>query len=781
MITAPPRSAPQRTPEMPPPAPSHDIFFDPSRRRWRLIKIATTLMALFTITSIALSWEPLQQPPALQHGKKVASIPYLGGAGQTPVIGIGPLVRLVRVIRQDGQLFAADVITSKPLNTITGDDASQVGNAPFALQRYGYSSVVHKTIALTFDDGPDPTWTPQILDVLASYKAAATFFVVGSEVIKYPDIMAREVREGFAIGNHTLTHPDLTPDDVQQQFVSNDRIIRTTTSVATNLIRLPSDGIPRRGTGKDLNAVMFEAEQLGYIVSMEEFDTNDWKYGDPTLRPRTPIALPPATEDNLTILLHDGGGDRSATVAYLRRLLPWALAHGYTFYSLPQVSPQVMDGITHIRPSLWDYETFWMYEALWLWPNMLIGILFVLAMISVIAGGGINVLLAIRRRIRKQGSDAPHPRADAMGPVSIVIAAYNEEKVIGRTLEALCCSQYPNIREIIVVDDGSSDRTRDMVIEMSASKPCIRLLRQDHAGKAAALNQAFDVAQSPIIVTLDADTVFTPTTVGNLVRHFALGERHLGAVAGVVKVGNQNNLLTRWQALDYITMISVDRGAQDALHAIMVVPGACAAWSRAAVLAVGGYSHSTLAEDCDLALELQQAGYLVTQDDDAVCYTEAPETVRALTRQRYRWMYGNIQAMWKHRRMAFNPRYGWLGILTLPLASTSVLLPVLFLPFVYVMAVVTFEGQGMSLVLVYVAIFLLMQLMTSVVGVWLAGERPIHLLMAPFYRVVYEPLRAYILYKSIFAILRGTQSRWNKLQRTGTVKVVSAETEAGIA
>ena len=184
---------------------------------------------------------------------------------------------------------------------------------------------------------------------------------------------------------------------------------------------------------------------------------------------------------------------------------------------------------------------------------------------------------------------------------------------------------------------------------------------------------------------------------------------------------------------------------------------------------------ATLAEDCDLALALQQAGYMVTQDDEAVCYTEAPETVSALVRQRFRWMYGILQSLWKHRRMIFNPRYRWLGMLTLPFAVISVLMPLIFLPFVYVMAVVLFQGQGLGLLLAYAAVFLLAQLLTAIAGLWLTRERPVHLLMVPLYRLIYEPLRAYILYKSALTVLRGTRSSWNKLQRLGTVTTPSFE------
>lgn len=760
---------------------SRDVFFDPSGHRWRLVKVNAALITVFLVLIIVVSWTPIQQPPNMYNGGPKLPQIAVPEEGYRPTIGAGPLVRLVRVVNQNGNLAAVDPFTNQPLSAITGDDAETVGDAPYALQQYGYSSAAHKTIELTFDDGPDPTWTPKILDLLSKYKAPATFFVIGSEVVKYPSIVVRETREGHTIGNHTLTHPDLTPDEVQEQFVSTDRIIRAVTGVATNLIRMPYDSSTTGAKGfrdAQADAVLIAAERLHYVDSMEEFDTGDWKYGDPATRPKSAIPLPPSTMDNITVLLHDGGGDRSHTLAYLQRLLPWALAHGYSFHSLAQVSPQVVSGTTHVTPSMWDTETMWMYSALFSWSATLSWLLFAFAIVVVVAVGGLNTLLAVGRHARHRGRFAQYSDDGSMA-VSIVVAAFNEEKVIGRTLEALRRSRYANIREVIVVDDGSTDRTADVVAEIAASDPRIKLMRQENAGKAAALNRAFIHARSPIVVTLDADTLFTPTTIGNLVRHFTLDKRgRLGAVAGVIKVGNRRNLLTRWQALEYATMIGIDRGAQDALHAIMVVPGACAAWRRKAVLRVGGYSRRTLAEDCDLALDLHQEGYLVVQDDEAVSYTEAPETARALARQRYRWMYGNIQAIWKHRGMILNPRYGWLGMLTMPLAVISLVLPAVFMPFVYVMAVITFEGQGWGLVLLYVALFFVVQFLTAAIGIWLVREPPSHLLIVPIYRLIYEPLRAYILYKSILTILRGTRSSWNKLQRKGTVTVESFEQAA---
>jgi cellulose synthase/poly-beta-1,6-N-acetylglucosamine synthase-like glycosyltransferase len=417
---------------------------------------------------------------------------------------------------------------------------------------------------------------------------------------------------------------------------------------------------------------------------------------------------------------------------------------------------------------------------MWAWPNQLIRALFVLAVVSVVVLGLVNILLALSRRIRYRRRFTPLPDDLTGPPVSVVIAACNEELVIGATLGALCRSRYPNLVEVIVVDDGSTDRTAVVVSEIGSSEPRVRLLRQANSGKAAALNYGFAEAQAEIVVTLDADTVFTPTTVGALARRFALDTTgRLGAVAGVLKVGNQHNLLTRWQALEYIIQIGVDRAAQDSLRAIMVAPGACAAWRRDAVLGVGGYSRSTLAEDCDLVLELQQNGYEITQDDEAMCFTEAPETAGALARQRFRWMFGTIQAIWKHRRMIFNPRYGWLGMLTLPSAAISVLLPVLFLPFVYAMVIVTAQAQGLGVVLLYFALFTVAQLATAVIGVGLARERPTHLLIVPIYRLIYETLRAYVVYRSVLTMLRGTRSSWNQVERRGTVSVALLDVSRG--
>jgi biofilm PGA synthesis N-glycosyltransferase PgaC len=340
----------------------HDVFHDPTGRRWRNVQYVALVLVSVALIVFAVSCGPIFHPPPLgQHGQLVATpqLGDLGQSGQVPIIGVGPLVRVVRLEHTNGGFTAVDPLTSRSVGAVTGDDADTVQNARYAIQRYGYSSVAHKTISLTFDDGPDPTWTPKILDTLGKNKVPATFFVIGSQVVKFPDIVTREAHEGHALGNHTMTHPALTPDEVQQEAVPTDRILRATTGIRTNLFRLPYDGYDIRSRSQvdsDVLDVLLAAERLHYLVSEDDFDTSDWMYGDAATRPAKPIPLPPTSMDNITILLHDGGGNRAYTLAYLQRLIPWAQANGYTFQSLPQVSPQVKAGLSHGAPSVWDRE-----------------------------------------------------------------------------------------------------------------------------------------------------------------------------------------------------------------------------------------------------------------------------------------------------------------------------------------------------------------------------------------------------------------------------------------
>ena len=439
---------------------------------------------------------------------------------------------------------------------------------------------------------------------------------------------------------------------------------------------------------------------------------------------------------------------------------------------MPQVQPALSARVFDVTPTVWDKATLALVKAGFVWPGNVLGVLFLFAVLSVIAVGMTNCALAVRRHRRMRRRAWP-AQPDLDLPVSVVIAAYNEQQVIARTLESVLATSYP-ILEVVVVDDGSDDGTAQAVRDVARRDPRVVLVSQANTGKAGALNHGLARAGGEFVVTLDADTVLTPETIPNLVRHFAVdGTGRLGAVAGVVRVGNrERNLLTRWQALEYLTQIGVERAAQDAMGAISIVPGACAAWRKAAVLEVGGYTSTTLAEDCDLSLSLHRAGFRITQDDEALAFTEAPEHVDALLAQRTRWTFGTLQAIWKHRDMLLRRRYGLLGLFVLPSYVFSIVVPIVFLPFIAWMAVQSVQQQGWFMVTLFFLLFSAVHAAIAGVGVVLMRERWRHLLLVPVYRIVYEPLRAYLLYTSVYLAVRGVRAGWNKLSRTGAMDAV---------
>jgi biofilm PGA synthesis N-glycosyltransferase PgaC len=715
-----------------------------------------------------------EAPAAPPHENAVAIEDIVPAPGERPlaVIGDGPMLRVLQIDR------GAETVGREPFTgevvRLTADESEAAGADEYVIQRYGYASGATRTISLTFDDGPDPIYTPRLLDVLSAERVPATFFITGSMAVQHPELISRLTREGHAIGNHTVTHADL--NDVssfraREELVQADRILRSLASQATTSFRLPYGGTTSEEVSKNALGIL-RAQQLGYHLSSYDFETLDWSYESGTGNADAArIPLPEFDGRNITVLMHDGGGhSRAATIEYVKdRLIPAARAAGYTFQTMPQIQPALQNSTHPITPSVWDGATEILAQLMYVWPNRVMHFLFAFALTSVAVMGVFHTAMAVARRRRQPSFDANV----AVLPVSIIIAAYNEEKVIRRTLETLLSSTYPFL-ELLVVNDGSTDGTAAEVEAMALRDSRIRLINQPNSGKWAALNNATAQAQGDILVTLDADTVFTPETVANLVRQFAVDpDGRLGAVAGVVRVGNrERNLLTRWQGLEYLTQIGIERSAYAQLGAVPIIPGACAAWRKTAVTEVGGYSNSTLAEDCDLTLSLHQAGWRVSQDDEALAYTEAPDHADALLAQRIRWTFGTLQAIFKHRNMLLRRRHGWLGMAVLPYMVVSILVPIVFLPLIAVMGVLAVQNSGWAVVGVYFLLFLALHLLIAGVAVVLMRERWANLLMVPIYRVVHEPLRAYLLYTSAYLAVRGVKLGWNKLQRTGLMDTV---------
>ena len=436
---------------------------------------------------------------------------------------------------------------------------------------------------------------------------------------------------------------------------------------------------------------------------------------------------------------------------------------GYSFASLDTLYRQPgSDDIVASTAS--DHAAFLVSQAAFIWPRGFTIWLFIISLASLVVVSLFHIVLAIfyKATVRhKQRSITYTPT------VSIIVPAYNEEKVLEKNVNALLKSIYPNF-EVLIVNDGSSDGTLKVARRLARRHTKVRALHQKNKGKAMALNNAISRSTAEIIICVDADTMFTSRTIDNLVRHFE--DKSVGAVAGVVKVGNLNSILTKWQALEYISGISIERGAQALLGAITIVPGACGAWRRNVLVEVGGFSNSTLAEDCDLALKVQATGkYKILQDHQAISYTEAPESIGALSKQRFRWTFGNIQSLWKHRGLVFNSEYGWLGMFALPSIVIAVTVPIVFWPLLFILTIENILSGNYQVIVIFFVLSLIVQYVTSIIGIALARERYSLLLAVPFARFIYGPIRVYILYKTLLTIARGVDVGWNKLARTGTV------------
>jgi cellulose synthase/poly-beta-1,6-N-acetylglucosamine synthase-like glycosyltransferase/peptidoglycan/xylan/chitin deacetylase (PgdA/CDA1 family) len=620
-----------------------------------------------------------------------------------------------------------------------------------------------RRIALTFDDGPDPRWTPRIAARLRRLHVPATFFVVGSAVARHREIVEDLHAEGFELGNHTFTHADLSRLPAWERSLQiglTEGTIADATGIRPRLVRPPYSSFPE-AVNRRQAAVFAALARRGYVVTLADLDGEDWR------RPGVDEIVANATPKNASggiVLLHDGGGDRSQTLAAVERLVPRLRARGFRFVpasalaglpagavELPASPGQRVSGRLLVA-TLTAARVVAAAVALML---VAVGILTVLRML---------ILLALARR------HASHTRDRSPGgftpPVSIVVPACNEAIGIGRTVRSVTASRYPEL-ELIVVDDGSTDDTAAIVERLSG--PGVRLLRQPNLGKARALNNGIAVARHDVIVTVDADTVFEPDTLARLVA--PLADDAVGAVSGNTKVGNRRTLLGRWQHIEYVMGFNLDRRLYDVLRCMPTVPGAIGAFRRAALARVGGISSATIAEDTDATLAVGRAGWRVVYAADARAWTEAPGSLGALWRQRYRWSYGTMQAVWKHKAAIWRRGEERIGRRGIPyLVVFQIALPVLA-PLVDLFALYGVLFLNPLAVLAYWIGFNLLQLVLALYAFRLDREPARVLWVMPLQQFVYRQLMYLVVIESIISALLGARLRWHRAERTGEVEV----------
>lgn len=636
----------------------------------------------------------------------------------------------------------------------------------------GFTTLFHSgeglagQVALTFDDGPDPDWTPQILDILKEQGVKASFFVVGVQAESYPDLVRRMLDEGHEVGVHTYFHPDISTISSNRlvlEMNATQHLLEGLLQRSTLLFRPPYNVDSRPGLAKEVEPVR-RVQKLGYITVAESIDTQDWD------QPGVAAILERVKSQRgggNTVLMHDAGGDRSQTVEALPLIIDWLQARGDEIVSLAtlaNIPPRtLMPPLEKGEDELIARTGFDLLRFLerFFWSFMILATLLVLLRTLLV------LWLALRHQRRSRVKPVPLPAETPA--ISVLIAAFNEEKVIGATLRSVLASHHAGELEVVVVDDGSQDRTAAEVEAIAALDPHVRLIRQPNQGKALALRLALANARHQVLVMLDADTQFEPETIPELLRYLALPG--VGAVSGHVKVGNPRTWLGRFQSLEYTCGFNLDRRAYDELDCITVVPGAACALRREALEQAGGISDDTLAEDTDLTLTLKRLGWTVRYNPQAVAWTEAPETVAALAKQRVRWSFGTLQCLWKHRALLFNPRFGWLAFFSLPSIALFQMFLVAMIPLVDALLVVSLVwGFGLSIVH-YVLLFLLVDLALALLATLMEREPPARALYILPMRLLYRPLLAYAVWRSLLRALRGSWSGWSKLERRGNVRI----------
>jgi cellulose synthase/poly-beta-1,6-N-acetylglucosamine synthase-like glycosyltransferase/peptidoglycan/xylan/chitin deacetylase (PgdA/CDA1 family) len=621
-----------------------------------------------------------------------------------------------------------------------------------------------KKLALTFDDGPDPRWTPRIAATLRRLGVPATFFVVGSQVARHPGIVRSLAADGFELGNHTFTHADLAalPGwERNLQIGLTDNAVAGAMGKRLRLVRPPYSATPAAVTNRQV-VPLVDLARDGYVIALSNLDGEDWRRpGAAEIVSR----ITPKGGNGGIVLLHDGGGDRSQTIAALEQAVPRLRARGFQFVlvsALAQLPPQDVE----LPAGDWGRAK----------GRLLLGTLSVarwttgalaalLLLVTILFAARIALLFAFARR-HARTTRRRRPEEVFEEPVSIVVPAYNEAVGIERAVRSLVTSDYPEF-EVIVVDDGSTDGTAELVEALGLSN--VLVLRQPNRGKPAALNRGIQAARHPVVVMVDADTVFEPGTLRNLVQPFASPE--IGGVSGNTKVGNRRSLLGRWQHIEYVMGFNLDRRLYDTLQCMPTVPGAIGAFRRQTLLDVGGVSSATLAEDTDLTLAVGRAGWRVVYVEDARAWTEAPSSLRALWRQRYRWSYGTLQAVWKHRAAMWRRGESRIGRRGLPyLVLFQITLPLLA-PLIDLFSLYGLLFLQVREVLAFWVVFTTLQLGLGWYAFRLDRESPRVLWSMPLQQFVYRQLMYLVVIESVLTAVRGTPLHWRPMSRSGEVEV----------
>ncbi|WP_017380287.1 glycosyltransferase [Paenisporosarcina sp. TG-14] len=641
------------------------------------------------------------------------------------------------------------------------------------IERLSKISKKNKEIVLTFDDGPDPIYTNDVLEILKEHQISATFFMLGKNAQDHQSMVKEIYSEGHEIGNHTYSHPSninkVSYNQLKLELNTTQRIIQGITGRSPLLYRTPYGDDQNTYNGDNKNTYdkshfqrMMEITQMGYITVDYDIDSKDWETDNS--KEIVDNVIKNASNGDI-ILLHDGGGDRTATVQALPEIIEKLQSKGFTFVTVSELMDTKRDSMMptvakvedplmqSIKVALVSVASF----------NNIILILIFSALFIFIVRLPILFYLAFKHKKRTQMSSVGH----SFNPlVSVVISAYNEEKVIKRTIDSVLKSNYVNF-EVIVVDDGSKDQTSLIVSENFANSEKVHLINKMNGGKASAINMGIKKANGDIIIAVDADTIISPESISFLVRHFI--DEKVAAVSGNIRVGNMHNLLTVWQHVEYVTGFNLEKRAFALLNCVTVVPGAIGAWRKQVIEELGYFTSDTLAEDTDMSLRILCKGYKITIEEQAYAYTEVPENSKDFIKQRYRWNFGTLQCFWKHKKAFCGIKQKSLGFVALPNMLLFQFVFPLFAPFIDIVFVLGMLSGNIKKSLFFYSCYLLTDFLICLFAFRLEKLSLKPLILLFLQRIFYRYLLLWVSWKSMLAAMKGTRVGWNKLKRSGNL------------
>lgn len=700
-------------------------------------------------------------------------------------------ISTIKVSEQgQGEIYSL-ISVAKPGNRdILTDDENQITQS--VVKKLDTPNIVSKTgklpnkIALTFDDGPHPEYTLKVLDILDEYNVKGTFFVVGENVEKYPSIVKEMVARGHEVENHSYNHPvfsQLTSNSEYSQIKATSEIIEKVSGQKVNYFRKPYSDSSSINSESDIKYLQ-TLKRLGLKANEYDIDSKDWRLdsADKVVE-KVKTDINTNQQNYSQILLHDAHRDTQRTLDALPRIIEYLKSQ-----DIEIVPVNKLGNITHAQQQT---ETTKEYRAITIknivltfivWANVIFVGIAIIRYGWLIIGASVYKISQTAKKLFLRNVDFKTFRKHKM---VVIIACYNEEKVIGQTIQSLLDNTYKKFK-IVVVNDGSTDDTAKIVKKIAKQDSRVSLTTVKNGGKSKALEAAIEKTTNKWVVFCDADTIFNENALEVFIRS-TVGE-NLGAVAGKIQVGNDMNFLTRAQVLEYGVSHIFIKAAQATTNMITVVPGAVGLWNRKALNDAGGFSSNTLAEDADATMSVISAGYRVEYNSNAIARTEVPNTQKMLFKQRTRWQLGNLQSLAKHRKGLFSRRYGSLGFFGLPMFYLDMISITLFpLLLAFTSYILINNALGNSLIFPpnidfatsqsFIRLGLLFISIEVFTCLWviLFEQKSLWakiklLLTIPYYLIYYKTFMSYSTLVSMYRALRGTMHGWGHLHRTASIK-----------